>query len=298
MGKLFEGLEQIEAVREHLSGDSFMSGLFLGRPDFKLLLPPDEPPEEKAEGLAYCEKIEAFLKEHVDPDEIERTAKIPEHVLKGLLDLGAFGMKIPKKYGGLGFSHTNYGRVLTVIASWNNILSLTVAVPQSIGIGMPILMYGNEEQKQEYLPLVARKEITAFALTEPETGSDAANVQTEAVINSDGESFVINGEKLWCTNSPIARFITLIARVPARRQTDEMGNTTWVPTKKGTPFDDRIHTAFILDMQTAGVTVKQRCQFEGCRGIENGHLTFENVKIPVGTSSVNSAKGSNMPCRS
>jgi len=286
MGKLFEGLEQIEAVREHLSGDSFMSGLFLGRPNFELLLPPDEPPEEKAEGLAYCQKIEAFLKEHVDPDEIERTAKIPKHVLKGLLDLGAFGMKIPKKYGGLGFSHTNYGRVLTVIASWNNILSLTVAVPQSIGIGMPILMYGNEAQKEQYLPLVARKEITAFALTEPETGSDAANVQTEAVIDGDpGDDqahFIINGEKLWCTNSPIARFITLIARVPARKQTDPLGKISWVPTKKGAPFDDRIHTAFILDMKTVGVAVKQRCQFEGCRGIENGHLTFENVKIPAG----------------
>ncbi len=282
MGKLFEGLEQIEAVREHLTGDSFMSGLFLGRPDFELLLPPDEPPEEKAEGLAYCQKIETFLKAHVDPDEIERTAKIPQHVLQGLLDLGAFGMKIPKKYGGLGFSHTNYGRVLTVIASWNNILSLTVAVPQSIGIGMPILMYGNEAQKDKYLPLVARKEITAFALTEPETGSDAANVQTEAVIDSDGENFIINGEKLWCTNSPIARYITLIARVPARKETDQQGKTTWVATKKGAPFDDRIHTAFILDMKSAGVTVKQRCQFEGCRGIENGHLTFEAVEIPVG----------------
>jgi len=280
MGKLFEGLEQIEAVREHLSGDSFMSGLFLGHANFELLLPPDEPPEEKAEGLAYCEKIEVFLKAHVDPDEIERTSKIPQHVLQGLLDLGAFGMKIPKKYGGLGFSHTNYGRVLTVIASWNNILSLTVAVPQSIGIGMPILLYGNEAQKDKYLPLVARKEITAFALTEPETGSDAANVQTEAVIDSDGENFIISGEKLWCTNSPIARYLTLIARVLARKQIDAHGDTAWHPTHAGAPFDACIHTAFILDMQTPGVTVKQRCQFEGCRGIENGHLTFEAVKIP------------------
>jgi len=282
MGKLFEGLEQIEAVREQLTGASFMSGLFLGRPDFELLLPPDEPPEEKAEGLAYCNKIEAFLKEHVDPDEIERTAKIPDHLLQGLLELGAFGMKIPKKYGGLGFSYTNYGRVLTLIASWNNILSLTVAVPQSIGIGMPILLYGSEAQKEKYLPLVARKEITAFALTEPETGSDAANVQTEAVIDSNSENFIVNGQKLWCTNSPIARYITLVARVPARRVTDPVGNkTTWVPTKKGEPFDDRIHSAFILDMKTAGVTVQQRCQFEGCRGIENGHLTFEDVRIPA-----------------
>jgi len=95
-----------------------MSGLFLGKPEFELLLPPQETPEEKAEGAAYCQKIEAFLREHVDHDEIERSGKIPEHVLKGLLNLGAFGMKIPKEYGGLGFSYANYGRHLTSHQAW------------------------------------------------------------------------------------------------------------------------------------------------------------------------------------
>ena len=151
MPKLFEGLERIEAAREQLQGLSFMSGLFIGRSDFDLLLPPEEPAQERAEGEAYCQKIEQFLKAHVDADEIERSGEIPVSVLKGLLDLGAFGMKIPKEYGGLGFSRKNYGRVLTLIASWSNILSLTVAVPQSIGIAMPILLFGNDEQKKSYL---------------------------------------------------------------------------------------------------------------------------------------------------
>src|SRR5688572_8681627 len=209
MSTLFKGLERIEEAREHFTGASFMAGLYDGRPDFDLLLPPPEAPEEKEAGEAFCKRVEAFLIREVDPEEIERTAKIPERVIQGLFTLGAFGMKIPKQYGGLGFSYKNYGRVLTLIASWSNILALTVAVPQSIGIAMPILLFGNEDQKKKYLPLVAREAVSAFALTEPMTGSDAANVQTEAMLDATGSHFLVNGQKLWCTNGPIARYVTL-----------------------------------------------------------------------------------------
>src|SRR5712692_11850606 len=280
MAELFKGLERIEEARERLTGSSFMAGVFVGRPDFALLVPPPEPPDERAAGEAFCRKIEAFLKSHVDPEEIERTAKIPDSVLKGLFELGAFGMKIPKEYGGLGFSYTNYGRVLTLIASWSNILSLTVAVPQSIGIAMPILLFGNEAQKRTYLPRVAREAISAFALTESLTGSDAANIQTEALLDSSGTAFVVNGEKLWCTNGSIARYITLIARVPSKQELHG-GRTVWVPVPMGMGADDQVHTAFILDMETPGVWVRQRCQFEGCRGIENAYITFTDVRIPA-----------------
>lgn len=280
MSQLFKGLEQIEAARERITGLSFMSGLFAGRPDFNLLLPPEESAEEREAGAAYCGKIEDFLTRHVDPDEIERKAKIPESVLKGLFEIGAFGMKIPKEYGGLGFSYTNYGRVLTLMASWSNILALTVAVPQSIGIAMPILLFGNEEQKKKYLPRVARKEISAFALTEALTGSDAANIRTEAVLDRSGTYFMVNGEKLWCTNGSIAQVVTLIARVPAKR-IDRDGTPVWVAVPDGEAADDRVLTTFILEMNTPGVTVRQRCQFEGCRGIENAYMTFTNVRVPV-----------------
>jgi len=273
-------MEQIEEARQQMTGLSFMAGVFMGKPDFNLLLPPEEPAEEKQLGEAYCKKIAVFLQNQVDPDEIERTAKIPDRVLKGLFDLGAFGMKIPKEYGGLGFSHTNYGRVLTLIASWSNIVSLTVAVPQSIGIAMPILLFGNEDQKKKFLPRVAREEISAFALTEPTTGSDAANIQTEAMLNSTGTHFVVNGEKLWCTNGPIASLVTLIARVPAKK-VHEDGRSGWIPVPDGKGAEKRVPTAFILEMKTPGVTIRQRCQFEGCRGIENAHMTFTDVHIPV-----------------
>ncbi|MET0516775.1 MAG: acyl-CoA dehydrogenase family protein [Nitrospiraceae bacterium] len=276
MSTLFKGLERIEEARERLTGASFMAGLYDGRPDFDLLFPPSESAEEKDAGDAFCRQVEAFLFREVDPEEIERAAKIPERVIQGLFRLGAFGMKIPKQYGGLGFSYKNYGRVLTLIASWSNILALTVAVPQSIGIGMPILLFGNEDQKKKYLPLVAREAMSAFALTEPLTGSDAANVRTEAVLDAAGSHFLVNGEKLWCTNGPIARYVTLIARVPARRVEHE-----WEAVPGGRGTEDFVHSAFILDMSSPGVTVRQRCQFEGCRGIENAHMTLKNVRIPL-----------------
>src|SRR5262245_3537738 len=276
----FKGLERIEDAREQLIGRSFMAGLFVGRPDFSLLLPPEESTEQQAVWEEYRPRLETFLKTRVDPDEIERTAKIPDSVLKGLFALGAFGMKIPIEYGGLGFSYTNYGRALMLIASWSNILALTVAVPQSIGIAMPLLLFGSEEQKRKYLPLVAREAISAFALTEAVTGSDAANIQTEAVLDSGGTAFLVNGEKLWCTNGSIARYVTLIARVPAKRERHG-GRTLWVPAPEGKGADDQVHTAFILDMEAPGVRVRQRCQFEGCRGIENAHMTFADVRIPA-----------------
>ncbi len=281
MATLFKGFERIEEARERLTGQSFMVGLFAGRPDFSLLLMPEESPEEKAAWEEFRPRLETFLTTYVDPDEIERTARIPDSVLKGLFALGAFGMKIPRQYGGLGFSYTNYGRALMLMASWSNALALTVAVPQSIGIAMPILMFGNEEQRRTYLPLVAREAVSAFALTEPITGSDAANIATEAILDSTGTMFVVNGEKLWCTNGPIARYVTLIARVPAKR-TQQNGQTTWEPVPDGEGADDYLHTAFILDMQTSGVHIRQHCQFEGCRGIENAHMTFTDVHIPTG----------------
>src|SRR5215831_15268067 len=280
MASLFKGLERIEEARERLTGHSFIAGVFVGKPDFSLLVPPEESPEHTAVWERFRPQLETFLRTHVDPEEIERTAKIPDSVFKGLFALGAFGMKIPKEYGGLGFSYTNYGRALMLIAGWSNILALTVAVPQSIGIAMPILLFGSEEQKRKYLPIVAREAISAFALTESLTGSDAANIRTDAVLDASGTAFVVNGEKLWCTNGSIARYVTLVARVPAKKVRQD-GQIAWVPVRAGKDADEQVHTAFILDMETPGVQVRQRCQFEGCRGIENAYMTFTDVRVPA-----------------
>src|SRR5207245_10873360 len=103
---------------------------------------------------------------------------------------------------------------------------------QSLVFAMPILLFGNEAQKRAYLPRVAREAISAFALTEPITGSDAAKIQTEALLDRSGAHFLVNGEKLWCTNGPIARYITLIARVPARQVLQD-GKPGWAPSREG-----------------------------------------------------------------
>src|SRR5262245_56229882 len=177
MASLFKGLERIEEARERLAGQSFMAGVFVGKPDFSLLVPPEESPEHTAAWEQFRPQLETFLRADVDPEEIERTAKIPDSVFKALFALGSFGMTVRKEYCRLGSSYKNYGRGLMLIAGWSNILALTVAVPQSIGIAMPVLLFGSEEQKRKYLPVVAREAISAFALTESLTGSDAANIR-------------------------------------------------------------------------------------------------------------------------
>jgi alkylation response protein AidB-like acyl-CoA dehydrogenase len=279
VSRLFKGLERIEEARERLAGESFMAGLYAGEPNFSLLASAPESSQQTAAWEEFRPTLERFLIDHVDPDEIDRTAQIPDSVIRGLFSIGAFAMKIPKEYGGLGFSYQNYGRALVLIAGWSNILALTVAVPQSIGIAMPLLLFGSEEQRRRYLPIVAREAVSAFALTEPDTGSDAANIATRAVLDANGD-YLVNGEKLWCTNGPIARYITLIARVPATRLAQGAG-TTWTPSVEGRAAQDSVHTAFVLDMKTPGVRIRQRCQFEGCRGIENAHITLTNVRIPA-----------------
>ena len=239
MSELFKGLERIEEARERLAvrvswPASMMAGLTL-----PCCFRPKNLRKNAQPGEAYCDTIRSFLIAHVDPDEIERTAKIPDYVLKGLFQLGAFGMKIPTEYGGLGFSYRNYGRVLTLIASWSNILALTVAVPQSIGIAMPILLFGSEEQKRHYLPRVAPRRHVCLCAHGTDDGFRCrpySNARLSSI--PTGDAFVINGDKLWCTNGPIARFVTLIARVPAKRVQRD-GKSAWVPVRPGEVAEDQ-----------------------------------------------------------
>ena len=258
MSVLLRHLKEIEAAREELRKPSFVTQLFAGEPDLGLLIPfPTQDPVDKKIGDEYCARIAAFLRDHVEPQEIERTGKIPPEVIGGLKELGAFGMTIPREYGGLGLSQTNYDRVLTLVASYCNIVALLLSVHQSIGAPRPLLQFGSEEQKRKWLPRLAKGAISAFALTEPQIGSDPANMQTTAVLSPDGTHYIINGEKLWCTNSLIAEIIVLTAKV-----------------------DGKV-TAFIVEMDTPGIEILHRCSFMGCRGIENGWLRFRNVRVPA-----------------
>src|SRR6059036_3845356 len=197
-----EALELAEAARDPLEDrGSFASNLFVGRYDFERIYPyPAQSAEDRAAGEDFLRKLEDYLREHVDPDEIDRTGEIPPENFKGLAEIGAFGIKVPKKYGGLGLSQSNYGRAAVLLGSWDGNVAALVSAHQSIGVAQPLLLFGTEEQKQKYLPRVAGGEISAFALTEVHAGSDPATLSLRAEPTPDGSEFILNGEKLWCTN--------------------------------------------------------------------------------------------------
>src|SRR2546421_2869585 len=262
-----EALELAEASRDPLDDrGSFASNLFIGRYDFGRIYPfPAQTEEDRAAGEAFLQKLETYLREHVDPDEIDRTGEIPPENFKGLAEIGAFGIKVPKKYGGLGLSQCNYGRAAVLLGSWDGNVAALVSAHQSIGVAQPLLLFGTEEQKQKYLPRVAGGEISAFALTETHAGSDPATMSLRAEPSSDGSEFVLNGEKLWCTNGVKAGVLVVMARTPSKM----------VGGKERKQI-----TAFIVDVDTPGLEITYRCRFMGLRALYNGVVRFTNVRIP------------------
>src|SRR5271165_3547656 len=197
-----EALELAEAAREAAQAErGFAGGLYFGRFNLPQIHPfPAQSTEDSVHGGAFLQRLETFLKEHVDPDEIDRTGEIPQDVLDGLAKMGAFGIKISPQYGGLGLSQTNYCRAAIMLGSFCSNLTALISAHQSIGVPQPLILFGTEEQKRRWLSRVAAGEVSAFALTEPKVGSDPANMETRAEPTADGAHFIINGEKLWCTN--------------------------------------------------------------------------------------------------
>ena len=260
-------LELTEAARDGVSErGSFAGGLFMGRLGLDAIHPfPVQKPEDRDQGDAFLERLERFLRENVDPDEIDRTGEIPAAVIKELAAMGALGIKIPPAYGGLGLSQTNYCRAAILLGSYCGNLTALLSAHQSIGVPQPLLLFGNEEQKRRFLPRVARDEISAFALTEPGVGSDPARMQTHAEPTADGKEFILNGEKLWCTNGTKAGVIVVMARTPPK-----MVN--------GKPKDQI--SAFIVEMDMPGVEVTHRCRFMGLRALYNGVVRLTDVRVP------------------
>ncbi|MCP4808481.1 MAG: DNA polymerase II [Proteobacteria bacterium] len=247
---------------------SFMGSMFMGELDMELAYPyPEQSAEDKAEGDELLARIDAWANDAIDGDQIDRDEEIPAHVFKGLADLGLFGIKIPKKYGGLGMSQTNYMRILGHFCRYHcGSVGATLSAHQSIGIPQPLKLFGTEEQKKKFLPRIARGEISAFGLTEPQVGSDPANLATHAELNEAGTHWVLNGEKLWCTNGVIADLFVVMARTPDK-------------VIKGKPRKQI--TAFIVEGKWDGVDVLHRSKFMGIRAIENGVIRFTDVQVPV-----------------
>ena len=241
---------------------TFAGGLFLGRFSPALVRPYPEG-EVEPEGEAFLGRLERYLLEEVDADEIDRTGEIPDQVIDDLAAMGAFGIKIPRQYGGLGLSQRTYTRSAILLGSHCGSLASLVSAHQSIGIAQPILLFGTEAQKQEFLPQVAAGDISAFALTETTVGSDAARMEARAEPTPDGRFFVLNGEKLWCTNGTKARWLVVMARTPAETPGGRAGITT-----------------FIVDTRWPGVEVVRRCRFMGLKALYNGVMRFTDVRIP------------------
>ena len=125
MKSFLQGIKDVEEAREDTKQPSFMTLLFVGEPDFRLLMPfPRQSAEEKAIGDAICAKVAAILVEHVDPAQIERTGVIPRDALDAIAEIGCFGLNIPQRYGGIVLSQTNYNRILELVGSYCNNLAV------------------------------------------------------------------------------------------------------------------------------------------------------------------------------
>src|SRR3954471_16388815 len=167
-----EARDVAEAAREtEWQHPSFVRELFLGRFRFDLIQPHPEQhdPEEEKRAADFLAKLRAFM-ERVDSDEIDRTGEIPESVVQELRDMGAFGIKIPKQYGGLGLSQMSYIRAIEMVTSKDGSLTALLSAHQSIGVPQPLKLFGTEEQKRKYFPRLAKGAISAFALTEVDAG--------------------------------------------------------------------------------------------------------------------------------
>jgi alkylation response protein AidB-like acyl-CoA dehydrogenase len=255
-----ESLRTVEAAREReWHAPSFLRELFLGRLRLDLL-EPDSAPDRlwRPEFQRFYDALQRFLDQEVEPIAIDAAGEYPPAVLAGLRKLGAFGMKIPKEYGGLGFTQAEYARVMELLGSFDGNITALLSAHQSIGVPRPLELFGSEEQKRRYLSRCAAGAISAFALTEAQVGSDPARLSTRAELTGDGEEYVLNGEKLWCTNGTLAELLVVMAR---DAQTDRI-------------------SAFIVETAWPGVRVEHRCHFMGLRALANGVISFTDVRVP------------------
>lgn len=263
-----EVLEIAEAAREKTyTRPSFMRQLFLGDFEKDMVFPfPEYSAEDTKEADELIEKLSSYLETHLDPEEVDATRTIPDEVIAELFRMGVFAMKVPKKYGGLGFSQFNYNRVMMLLGSYCGSTSVLVSAHQSIGVPEPLKIFGTEEQKQKYLPRFRVDAISAFALTEPEVGSDPAKMSTTAKLTDDGKHYILNGDKLWCTNGPIADVMVVMALTEPKMVNGK---------------ERKQITAFIVEKEWEGIETVHRCDFMGLRGINNGLIRFKDVKVPV-----------------
>lgn len=239
-------------------------GLFRGQFVADWVFPyPQLSSDERQRSDTALKELREFCDAHLDPAQIDRDADIPRSVIDGLAGLGVLGMTAPQSLGGRGFTQLAYCGILEELGGRCSSTSIFVNAHHSIGM-RALLLFGSAEQQKQWLPdLVSGRKLAAFALTEPEAGSDAANVQTTATPTPDGKAFVINGQKRYISNAAIADVLTVMARTPH-------------PSGTGTSV-----TAFLVSPDIPGFKmIEPRMPKLGIRGTATGRLAFENMVVP------------------
>jgi len=245
----------------------FAKSLFFGQFRAPLLFPyPHIRADEQARVEAAQTQLRQFVKEHVDAAAIDRDADIPQSVIDGLGKLGILGMTAPEEFGGKGISQLGYCKMMEIIGGHDGSTAVFVNAHHSIGI-RALLLFGTDAQKRQWLPdLVSGKKLGAFALTEPEAGSDAANVQTQAIPSGDGLTYFLTGSKRYITNGGIAQVLTVMARTPGQS-----------PDGK----DSKV-TAFLVTPDMPGFeVVEARMPKCGIRGTATARLAFHQMPVPA-----------------
>jgi len=245
----------------------FAKSLFFGQFQAEVLFPyPQLDAADRPRLDEVLAEVKRFCAEQIDAAAIDRNSEIPQSVVDGLGKLGVLGLTAPRENGGRGFSQLANAKVMEVIGGHCASTAVFVNAHHSIGI-RALLLYGTEEQKQHWLPkMVTGQHLAAFALTEPEAGSDASNVQTTATPTNDGRAYILNGQKRWITNGGVAQALTVMARTP------------------GIGKDKKKEiTAFLVSPDMPGFRVlEKRMDKCGIRGTATGRLAFENMQVPAG----------------
>lgn len=254
---LFSGPETLGLVK----------GMFFGHFSSKYVFPyPQLPAATQAMVDQAVAKMKKFCDERIDAAAIDRDKDIPRSIIDGLGELGVLGITVPTDVGGQGFNQQGFCQVMEVLGGHDSSTAVFVNAHQSIGI-RALILFGTPEQKAKWLPdLVSGRKLAAFALTEPQAGSDASNVQTRAIPTEDGSAYILNGEKRYITNAAIAQVLTVMARTPS--------------PSPGKPDDTKV-TAFLVTPDMPGFEiVEARADKCGIRGTATGKMRFTNMRVP------------------
>ena len=250
---------------------SFTRGIFAGVVHDELLFPYPEPldrrsPDEAAVVRRLATELDGMQRNGlIDAARMDEEETISEELLAEFGRVGMLGLTIPRKYGGLELSATGYARIFEHLSTIDASLAVLIGVHCGLG-SKAIVLYGTEEQKQRYLPMLARGEtLAAYALTEPETGSDAQNIQTRAELSADGKRWTLNGHKIWIGNAHRAGVIATFAQTPVERRGETVARLT----------------AFIIRPDMPGFRVLGTVRKLGVRGSTQAELLYENLEVPA-----------------